>query len=295
MKGHSALSRVEKNISVEYTASAEMCADIYTKHFTDPEAWGRVRHLINVMDPNHVLGEVRTMAIQADEDKCAKRVPVASCYAKCAPLPFALSQKTTPIFVCLPVKVGSRIDPWPKQGEARVREDTKAQGLQGVGPCSRPLTSPTGAYCGTGLGSKARRHWVIGLLLAFACLLSAKAAFGELDSEMRFVEPEKDLPPDWGNEGEEEEEWVDPDWAEYVPERPPPVTALPRLWSLPLKRGNRGSSLYDLVTEYVYRKFVVLADLTDWSSANPQGTMNPDAWTQLKAIDGMLASLGLPK
>ena len=30
-----------ENISVEYTASAEVCADVYTKHFTDPEARGK--------------------------------------------------------------------------------------------------------------------------------------------------------------------------------------------------------------------------------------------------------------
>jgi hypothetical protein len=31
------------SVSVEYTASSDMCADIYTKHFTDPEAWKRAR------------------------------------------------------------------------------------------------------------------------------------------------------------------------------------------------------------------------------------------------------------
>ena len=109
---------------------------------------------------------------------------------------------------------------------------------------------------------------------------------------MRFVEPEPDSSPDWG--GGEEEEAEDPEWAAGFPERPPPVTAFPRLWSLPLMRENRGTSLYDLVTEYVYRKFVVLADLTEWSSASPQGITTPNVWTQLKAIDDILASLGLP-
>ena len=48
------------------------------------------------------------------------------------------------------------------------------------------------------------------------------------------------------------------------------------------------------MTEYVYRKFVVFADLTEWSSANQQGITTPNVWTQLKANDGALASLALP-
>ena len=31
------------SVSVEYIASSDMCVDVYTKRFTDPDAWKRVR------------------------------------------------------------------------------------------------------------------------------------------------------------------------------------------------------------------------------------------------------------
>ena len=50
---HERLGNVDTrdNVLLEYTASKDMCADVYTKHFVDKEKWGHALSLINVLDP----------------------------------------------------------------------------------------------------------------------------------------------------------------------------------------------------------------------------------------------------
>ena len=43
--------REKKNLDLVYEASDSMCADIYTKAFTDKVKWVAVCHLINVVEP----------------------------------------------------------------------------------------------------------------------------------------------------------------------------------------------------------------------------------------------------
>ena len=60
-----------ENVSVEYTASSDMCADIYTKHFTDPDAWKRVLGLINVIDPKSMQEEIGKRQVARRAAACA--------------------------------------------------------------------------------------------------------------------------------------------------------------------------------------------------------------------------------
>ena len=38
-------------MSVEYTGSHEMCADIYTKHIVDGHTWKKLIKMLNIIDP----------------------------------------------------------------------------------------------------------------------------------------------------------------------------------------------------------------------------------------------------
>ncbi len=51
-----------KELDLSYELSARMCADIYTKAFTDATLWVQVCYLINVVDPNRLPGLMQHVA-----------------------------------------------------------------------------------------------------------------------------------------------------------------------------------------------------------------------------------------
>ena len=61
----------KKNLDLVYEASDSMCADIYTKAFTDKVKWGAVCGLINVVEPKALSQLVQTKAamMRADGDQ----------------------------------------------------------------------------------------------------------------------------------------------------------------------------------------------------------------------------------
>ena len=56
---------------------------------------------------------------------------------------------------------------------------------------------------------------------------------------------------------------MDPALDTDLPKRPPPIKVRPPHCTLPLRREARADGLFELIYEYVSRKFIVLADLTE--------------------------------
>ena len=102
-------------------------------------------------------------------------------------------------------------------------------------------------------------------------------------------------PPRIGGEAAEVEEMQKLELEAEVPERPPMVRLRPPLRSLPLRRETRSDGLFELIYDYAHPKFVVLADLS-LSVPSPcnMGMMSTTAWTRLRAIESMSASLQIP-
>ena len=98
-------------------------------------------------------------------------------------------------------------------------------------------------------------------------------------------------PPDWGDD---EEEALDPEWEAEYPKRPAPISALPKLRSLPLERTANGECLLELVSDYVQRKCMALADLMERLLGTQQGIESADIWTKMEAIKTMSATVGVP-
>ena len=122
---------------------------------------------------------------------------------------------------------------------------------------------------------------MFGVVFALACLFGSMAL---------FEETEVATSPDWGDE----EDMRAADWTDDFPERPPMIRRLPTLWALPASRRARGNGLYELVTEYIHRKFTVLAELMERAYATDQGVMSTTVWAKTRAIETTSATLCLP-
>eukprot|EP00972_Heterocapsa_arctica_P003914 582821-Heterocapsa_arctica.AAC.1 len=51
-----------KELDLDYELSSRMCADIYTKAFTDELLWVQVCDLINIVDPKRLIGLMQHVA-----------------------------------------------------------------------------------------------------------------------------------------------------------------------------------------------------------------------------------------
>ena len=254
---------------MEYTASADMCADIYTKHFTDPEAWGRVRRLINVMDPKNIVVEIQRTGMCQGKESNVACATARLCNNDRTSLPFSSNCKTVPLLACVLGRVDHCCAPRPGLTSPGVLCDTIGTELRQADPAGR-----TRSTCGgpTLRSQYKGRSVAVVLLIGLAYLWAIMSA---------FVEEAPGTPPDWGSDADEA---PDPEWEAEYPRRPAPVNAFPRLWSLPLDKTLRGEGLFELVSEYVHRKYIVLADVSERFLARPHEIETTDTWAKIQAI-----------
>ena len=101
----------------------------------------------------------------------------------------------------------------------------------------------------------------------------------------RFDLEELEIPTESG--GREAGDGTAPDWRLYHRRRLPPVTRLPPSWALPFGRGAQFDGLRELASEYVSRKYVVLAEVSGYSTFPCQGIRRLNERAKMQAIETM--------
>ena len=89
------------DVALEYTKSEDMRADIYTKHFTNPDKWVHACSLISALNPSSVSARPRSSATTQRERTrrtAAAGLAAPACATRHAPGPaaFAPSQRPRP-------------------------------------------------------------------------------------------------------------------------------------------------------------------------------------------------------
>ena len=80
----------QQSITLMYEVSSRMCADIYTKAFTDATKWQAVCDLINIVDPKRLQQFVLDYSSEISKDESV------DCHAKAASMPSAMSSPFAP-------------------------------------------------------------------------------------------------------------------------------------------------------------------------------------------------------
>ena len=62
----------------------------------------------------------------------------------------------------------------------------------------------------------------------------------------------------------------------------------------PLYKESSSNGLFELTTDYVHRKFMVLLDLTECVFSLHQGAMPTTVWAKRRAVEAMSASHRVP-
>jgi hypothetical protein len=106
-----------------------------------------------------------------------------------------------------------------------------------------------------------------------------------------FFRDELELPvtPEW-----EEATGLDSNWTADYQEWPPLLARPPPAGIFPAETVTPVDSLYELLTEYVYRKYEVSANLMGSMPPLRRGTMPPTIWTKTRDIKRMSEVLKLP-
>ena len=73
------------------------------------------------------------------------------------------------------------------------------------------------------------------------------------------------------------------------------MTRLPPTWVLPLAKGTQFDGLLELTSEYVSRKYVVLAEVYGLTSFACQGIMSLNDGTTMQAVSMMSAQMKTPE
>jgi hypothetical protein len=105
----------------------------------------------------------------------------------------------------------------------------------------------------------------------------------------KFDLEELELLTDYG--GRDTGEGTAIDWRLHYGRNPPSITRLPPTWVLPMRKGAQFDGLLELTSEYVSRKYVVLAEHYGLTTFPCQGIMSLTDGTNFKAGKAMSAYL----